>query len=397
MTETRACPICGSTGERDQLFRQVFSAVEGATPVDGYDVVVCRACGGAFADGIPTQAALDRYYAEASKYVYDQRDGAESEHDAQRLQGIAGIIARHVPAHDTRILDIGCATGRLLAELRALGFVNLEGLDPSPSCSAIALRRHGMHVRNLTLAELGDVGEQFGLAILVGVLEHLVDLDVSLEQIARVLEPGGLVYIEVPDVTAFADWPNAPYQDFSTEHLIFFSPSSLTTAMKRAGFSVVWLEQNARLQAHRTTMSNISAFFRRDTARQAPTHVIYDETSTAGIERYLRACDGEEKRLQERIDRLADGKQPMIVWGVGTHTTRLMSMSRLAEASIVAFIESNARFHGRTLHGVPILPPSALLGRQEPILISSRVFQQEIAEQVRAMGCTNELILLYDT
>lgn len=365
--------------------------------MDGYDVVVCRACGGAFADGIPTQAALDRYYAEASKYVYDQRDGAESEHDAQRLQGIAGIIARHVPAHLTRILDIGCATGRLLAELRALGFVNLEGLDPSPSCSAIALRRHGMHVRNLTLAELGDVGEQFGLAILVGVLEHLVDLDASLEQIARVLEPGGLVYIEVPDVTAFADWPNAPYQDFSTEHLIFFSPSSLTTAMKRAGFSVVWLEQNARLQAHRTTMSNISAFFRRDTARQAPTNVIFDETSTAGIERYLRACDGEEKRLQERIDRLADGKQSMIVWGVGTHTTRLMSMSRLAEASIVAFIESNARFHGRTLHGVPILPPSALLGRQEPILISSRVFQQEIAEQVRAMGCTNELILLYDT
>ena len=85
------------------------------------------------------------------------------------------------------------------------------------------------------------------------------------------------------------------------------------------------------------------------------------------------------------------------MWGVGTHTSRLMATSRLPEADIVAFIESNSRYHGKTLHGRAILPPEALKDHHEPVLISSRVFEKEIAEQIRHdLGCTNELICLYN-
>jgi hypothetical protein len=74
-----------------------------------------------------------------------------------------------------------------------------------------------------------------------------------------------------------------------------------------------------------------------------------------------------------------------------------MATSRLPQADIVAFIESNARYHGKTLHGRPILAPDALRGHHEPVLISSRVFENEIAEQIRHdLGCPNELILLYN-
>ena len=40
------------------MFRQDFAAVDAATPVTGYDVVVCRGCGAAYADGIPSQDAF---------------------------------------------------------------------------------------------------------------------------------------------------------------------------------------------------------------------------------------------------------------------------------------------------------------------------------------------------
>jgi len=74
-----------------------------------------------------------------------------------------------------------------------------------------------------------------------------------------------------------------------------------------------------------------------------------------------------------------------------------MATSRLAEADIAAFIESNSRYHGKTLQGRPILAPEALRDRREPVLISSRAFQHEIAEQIRSgLGCGNELILLYN-
>lgn len=391
----RGCPVCGSA-ERRVVFRQAFAAVEQATPVTGYDVAVCERCGNGYADGIPDQAAFDRYYAEMSKYEYAQRGGAESDYDARRLALIAGIVAPHVPTPGARLLDVGCASGRLLAHLREHGFANVSGLDPSPACAATARRLYDIDVRTMTLAEVAGSGERFDLVIMVGVLEHLRDLNAAFAHLRALLPPGGLLYVEVPDVTAFADWPNAPYQDFSTEHINFFSPVSLRNLMRRHGFSQRFLEQNHRDQSYKTVMSNISAVFCRDDAA-APSEPELDRDTAAGLDRYLAQCAADDRTLREAIDAIVETQRPILVWGVGTHTTRLMATSRLADANIAAFIESNVRYHGKTLHGRPILPPSALRDRSEPVLVSSRVFQREIADQIRNdLGCGNELILLYN-
>lgn len=391
----RGCPVCGATGRR-VLFRQDFAAIESATPVTGYDVAVCEVCGCGYADGIPGQRAFDDYYRAMSKYEYHQRDGAESDFDARRLKVIADIIAPLVPDHGARILDVGCATGRLLANLRALGFTRVEGADPSPACAAAAKRLYDIPVHTRTLAELGAGGARYDVVILVGVLEHLRDLGEAFRHLRTILNPGGQLYVEVPDATAFADWSNAPFQDFSTEHINFFAPVSLDNLMLVHGFRRVFSEQNHREQSWKTVMSNVSAAYRKvDAVPAGP--LTFDAATAAGLERYIAACRAEDATLHAKVAALAASGRPVLVWGVGTHTSRLMATSRLAEANIVAFIESNARYHGKTLHGRPILPPEALKDRREPVLVSSRVFQHEIAEQIRSgLGCANELILLYD-
>jgi SAM-dependent methyltransferase len=378
------------------LFHQEFAVVEQATPVAGYDVVVCDRCGGAYADRIPDQSDFDRYYRDMSKYEYAQRDGAESEYDRRRLALIADLIAPHLRSPEVRILDVGCASGRLLSNIRDRGFASVTGLDPSPACAAAAARLYSVKVRTMTLGEIADTGEGFDVAIMVGVLEHLRDLDDAFDHLRALLPAGGLLYVEVPDVTAFADWPNAPYQDFSTEHINFFSPVSLDNLMRKHGFARVFLEQNHREQSYRTTMSNVSAVYRAGPAVPA-SEMPFDHQSATALDRYLSQCAVDEQRLRAAIDGVVDGRRRILVWGVGTHTSRLMATSRLAEADIVAFIESNARYQGKTLHGRPILAPAALRDHHEPVLISSRVFEKEIAEQIRHdLCCNNELILLYN-
>ena len=391
--ESRRCPVCDAEQPR-LLFRQTFEAVGGVSALSGYDVVTCEGCGFAYADRIPAQAVFDRYYRDASKYEYHQRDGQESPYDSARMEVIADVIEPLVPRRDSAIIDIGCASGRLLYLLRERGFADVTGLDPSPGCAAAAARLYDIKVGQGNFGAFPDFGRSFDLAILVGVLEHVRDLDTAMRQVAEALVEGGCVYVEVPDALEFWRWPNAPFQDFSVEHINFFSPQSLANLFARYGFVQVFSEQNSRQQAFRTVMSNVSAAFQKRAGGALP--IVYDGESRPALERYIQQCTADEESVREQIDRIADSGRPIVIWGVGTNATRLLTTTRLGDANISFFVDSNSKYHGKSLAGRRVESPEALKHGDEPVLILSRVFQQEISDQVTALaGPDREVVTLY--
>ncbi|MCM8747639.1 methyltransferase domain-containing protein [Thermomicrobiaceae bacterium CFH 74404] len=107
----------------------------------------------------------------------------------------------------TPVLELGCGTGRLLLPLARAGF-EVEGVDRSAAMLARAaerLNRHGLsHVR-LRQADVTDLSElperHYSLVVLaVNGFLHLLDRAAqvtALEQIHRVLRPGGLLLLDV--------------------------------------------------------------------------------------------------------------------------------------------------------------------------------------------------------
>ena len=78
-------------------------------------------------------------------------------------------------------------------------------------------------------------------------------------------------------------------------------------------------------------------------------------------------------------------------------TQRLLASTKLIQANIAAFVDSNPKYQGKSLVGRLILAPHELQTRREAILISSWMYQKEIEEQIRNMlGLHNRLIKLYD-
>jgi SAM-dependent methyltransferase len=389
----RPCPVCGGLARR-VLHRQRF--LDGPLG-DGYDVVVCRECGAGFADGIPSQQELDTYYAERSKYTYDQAGGAESPYDFRRFELIADQVVPFLPSRQARILDIGCATGGLLAVLQKRGFTHGLGADPSPACAAAARRLHGVEVRESTLAQLAGWTDQFDLILLVGVLEHLREVHPALEIVRRLLAPGGLLYCAQPDVAAFSECVNAPYQQFSVEHVNFFSESSLNRLLARSGLGprrtwhwlVEWREG--------VTDSVVSGIYGADPTPVGPArspNAIDGETGPA-LEQYLDRCRSGEAALLSAVNRLAQSQEPVLIWGAGTLTRRLLASTPLAEANVVAFVDSDPGVHWRRLAGREVLSPSQIVGRREAIVICSKAFEHEIRRMVREeLRLPNPLILL---
>jgi SAM-dependent methyltransferase len=394
LLNVRPCPVC-ECDEKNVVFRQTFDPLSEGSLSEGYDVAVCRRCGFAFADRIPEQSVFDRYYAEMSKYEYEQRGGQESASDLARFKAIADELQPFIPAPDARILDLGCSNGRLLAVLREKGFANVTGLDPSPACARDARELYGVKVFTGSLASNDLPKEPFDLIIMIGVLEHIRDLGEAMATVSRMLKPRGRILLEVPDATGFADWPDAPYQQFSTEHVCFFSPVSLRNLMNRHGFALINNHTLARDQTASTVMPVVSSVFERTTDALPPLES--DRLTEAALRHYVLLSETADEKIRATIAEIVSSQREILVWGVGTHTQRLMKTSPLFEANIVGFVDSNAKYQSRELHGIPIISPKAVPERREPILISSRAFQSEIVSQIRSdLKCSNELILLYD-
>jgi SAM-dependent methyltransferase len=379
-THPRNCPVCNDTAKR-LLFRQSFGSLSQGSLLPGFNLVVCMKCGAGYADDIPSQEVFDRYYTEMSKYEYANSAGFQSESYLSNFKEVADLVAPYLKK-DHRLLDIGCATGGLLAEFKRRGFANLFGVDPSPACAKLTTHLYGIPAKALSISELNQLGKPVDVVFLTGVLEHICDVDTSLASVKSCLRENGLIYFAVPDATRYDHHFSAPFQFFSMEHVNYFSPVSLSNLMARHGFSVVFTKRvNLRLSPQ-SVEPVIGALFRWGSANKCSTSICADEETEPALARYIQQSRALEAKIQAKIAALVDAAKPLAVWGTGTHTLRLLETSRLPQARIVAFIDSNVHYQGKTLAGVPIISPSDFKEGNAEILISSQTAEKEIFQMI---------------
>jgi SAM-dependent methyltransferase len=384
----RPCPTCDES-ERKTLFTQRFESLADVSLMQGYDVVACGRCGLVYADHIPPSESFERYYAEASKYEYSHRNGEQHTAERQRLALLAGRIAKLAPL-SARLLDVGCSTGELLVALRAHGFSNLTGLDPSEACVRYARAKHGLEVIHQALGAKPVDTPPFEVIVLSAVLEHVPDLHTFLDFVDQWLTPDGVLIVEVPDAETFAKGFNAPYQEFSVEHINFFSAPALDNLLGLHCYSRVAKYQDLCNVGGNLTASVLTAMYRHSAETKDP---VREAVSENGVHAYLMGCLGRIATERGVIAKLVESQTPILVWGVGTLCQRLLASTPLKNANVLAFVDSNPHYQGSILIGRPVLAPSALRDRTEPILILSWGFFEEIRVQIRKdLALENDII-----
>jgi SAM-dependent methyltransferase len=391
----RNCPSCIGT-VAEVLHHQDFDLIAGHSLASGYDVVACQTCGFVYADTSATQEDYNQFYEQMSKYS-DPATGTGSgalAWDAERLRDTATIVERFLDSSGSRILDLGCAGGGLLCCLRALGFNNSIGLDPSASCVA-EVKAKGLDGMQGAIGSLAFPPRSFDCIVLSGVLEHVRDLHGALKGLVPLLKTNGFLYIEVPDATAYAEYLYSPFQDFNTEHINHFSPSTLRGLLRGFGLGPVF-EGGKSIRSSATSFyHDIYGVFRADNDGDGAEEDGADGL-TSRIKLYVAASGQMMSEISGRLDLDLAGSSGVIVWGVGQLTMKLLKYSPLARSKIVAFVDSSPVNRGRMLHQVRIVGPEDLREMPHPIVIASLLHQSEIAQQIRSMGLDNRLILLRD-
>ncbi len=207
---------------------------------------------------MPTQKNYKAFWddkASTTKGALLAVDGSANEHV---LQLTGAYSARQVAtalalSKTDRVLELGCGVGRI-GHLLAPQIAHWEGADISANMLKVARERLSSHANvgftelvRTSLTPLADAS--FDKAYCVAVFIHMdkEDFYLYLEELARVVKPGGLIYFDTWNLVSHVGWRRyaleaAQYRnaDFSARKDIarnqFSTPDEVRAFLEHAGF-----------------------------------------------------------------------------------------------------------------------------------------------------------------
>lgn len=198
------------------------------------------------------QMDTDDAHNTAAYYAGDLRSD-EDEFEALALDAGSRRAARIEKALGRvgRMLDVGCGTGFQLAAAAARGW-EVEGVEVSAAAATYARSRHEVTVHTGTLASADLPDDSFDAAVLSHVVEHVPDPVGLLKDVARILRPGGVALIAVPNADgliysaynllhrARGTYGLAAFSCslFPPSHLTAYTRSSIAALVDRGGLSL---------------------------------------------------------------------------------------------------------------------------------------------------------------
>ena len=144
------------------------------------------------------------------------------------------LLAKYIGNGTKRLLDIGCGTGIMVEILSAQGH-KVVGLDLLPQGLRSTRHKvpHSMLIQADLSIQLPLSDKVFDVVIVLDVLEH-VDDESLLEEVNRVLNPGGIILLTVP---AFP-WLWS-FRDEDAGHLRRYTRKSIHDLMSKSDLQII--------------------------------------------------------------------------------------------------------------------------------------------------------------
>jgi 2-polyprenyl-3-methyl-5-hydroxy-6-metoxy-1,4-benzoquinol methylase len=221
------CPGCGSPTAKA---KRIFDVLLLGEPCS---VLQCLSCGLVYKELVPTASGLAKIY--SANYVHFQTSFSVSElaeinSAKQKLARCRKLLATPRPREELRLLDVGCGSGSFVAIARRLGY-SADGIDPYLPDSLESSYLQKQSPEDISASS-------YDIAVLLNVAEHLDEPGHMFSAVRQLLKPGGVMLLTCPYGDSLArrihqaSWGHLALD----EHLLFWTPRSLTHLLRELGF-----------------------------------------------------------------------------------------------------------------------------------------------------------------
>jgi len=232
MREVLVCPICGA-----KTFTPFLNCKDYAVSQETFQLVQCAQCQFVATSPAPHNNDIAKYYLSDTYISHSNK--------AKTLLDKFYLLARTFTLKwklklisnnlnkttDVTLLDYGCGTGEFLKKCKSRGW-KICGIEPSD----IARIQSSEATKALIAPSLADISfNKFDIITLWHVLEHIPDLDDTLEKLKSRLSDSGTMFIAVPNHKSWdATYYKAYWAGYDLpRHLWHFSQQNMETLLQK--------------------------------------------------------------------------------------------------------------------------------------------------------------------
>lgn len=246
--EKRPCPACSSTKCNEVGTKS------------GFVILVCRICRTIYTSRVPSQNEAENY----DEY-YNADNLSTPAFIRMRVKEIVGEFAPYRRLN--RLLDVGFGSGTILHAARDLGWA-ASGQEVSRPAAEQA-KKQGFDVFHGMLEDAKFADGYFDVITASEIIEHLPEPQMTLNEIARILRPGGLLWATTPSARSISfrlmreNWTVIS----PPEHTQLYSKKGIGKLLEQAGFTTmkvqtIGLNPSELLNYYRTDKSSERQFDR---------------------------------------------------------------------------------------------------------------------------------------
>lgn len=242
--KTETCPVCGETE-----YRVCAEQVK-----QKYRIVKCGSCGLIYTNPMPSDENDNSFNELYHDWDYHNifTDNPEKALEMARSEMVGQFNywkSKNLMITDKgNFLDIGCGAGHILAAAKEMGWAPI-GLEIDRNAFRETAKMWDLDIRSTYLSEANFADNYFDWIRARYVFEHLPSPSDLLKDVFRVLEPGGILTIDVPNQNGFfsqlrvlrgKEQGQGQFYGYLDPplHVIGYSPKTMKLLLLKNGFEV---------------------------------------------------------------------------------------------------------------------------------------------------------------
>lgn len=236
MEEIINCPICNSNNiKKNIILRDYYNNGQ-----EYFTYSLCQDCRNVFLSNRPSSNEISKYYSNNYQPYLGQYNPLVRWFIEHRTSSEIKLFNKF-NANVKNVLEIGCAYGQYLKDLRDMAGYEVTGVEMDAECCQRGREEYNIDIKLGKLFDAAFPNDSFDLVIMNHVIEHLYNPKETIKEINRILRKDGLVSIKTPQLESMErKWFGKYWMPYEApRHLFIFSAGTLSQLLENNGYKIV--------------------------------------------------------------------------------------------------------------------------------------------------------------